>query len=436
MKIRYFIWFWAFTFSGFQTLAGNNVIFFHPDGMSVAHWTLARWMTKGPDGKSHWDTLPHMAIYKGHVLDSLTATSNAGATIHAYGVKAQARSFGRIQNKKIISASGFKGSLLHEAQARKLATGLIQTGHITEPGTAVFATNSSSRNNYDEITEGVIRSGTDLILSGGEKNMLPEGMKGRFGKGVRKDKKNLIKLAQDLGYHIVYTKKELQNLSPQHKKVLGIFAHDHTFHNEKQSLMIAKPPYIKTAPSVRNMTDYALKFFKAKNKNFFLVIEEEATDNFSNLNNAKGLVESVKRADETVGVLKKFVSQNPNTLVMTASDSIGGGIALLGALVSHKKIPSPIKSFKPISKKHRKLFKIGGELKKDGNVYPLITKPDKRGKSHPFVILWATSLDTSGGVVAKALGKNSHLVNSLIDNTDIFKIMHKTLFEKEKAKKK
>ena len=65
----------------------GSVIFLHPDGTGLMHWSAGRIRWVGPDGFLAWDRLPALALYRSHLRDSLGASSNAGATIHAYGVK-------------------------------------------------------------------------------------------------------------------------------------------------------------------------------------------------------------------------------------------------------------------------------------------------------------------------------------------------------------
>ena len=73
---------------------GNGAIFFHPDGTSASHWDITRILHYGPDGFLNWDRLPVIAPYRGHLLDQLGGTSNAGAVTHATGTRAHAKSFG------------------------------------------------------------------------------------------------------------------------------------------------------------------------------------------------------------------------------------------------------------------------------------------------------------------------------------------------------
>jgi glycerophosphoryl diester phosphodiesterase len=74
--------------------SNNSVIFIHPDGTTPSHYALARYVTEGPDGRLNWDRMDSAGVYLTHIEDQLTATSNAGAVVHARGVKPYARSYG------------------------------------------------------------------------------------------------------------------------------------------------------------------------------------------------------------------------------------------------------------------------------------------------------------------------------------------------------
>jgi len=58
---------------------------------------------------------------------------------------------------------------------------------------------------------------------------------------------------------------------------------------------------------------------------------------------------------------------------------------------------------------------------------PFVAKPDRFGNELPFLITWATSYDVMGGVVAKAHGFNSEYLPNNVDNTDIYRLMYRTL---------
>lgn len=74
----------------------GNVIFIHPDGTSLSVWNMARILYVGPDSNLNWDLLPNVALYRGHLSNSLTATSNAGGRLRFFisGGAALARELG------------------------------------------------------------------------------------------------------------------------------------------------------------------------------------------------------------------------------------------------------------------------------------------------------------------------------------------------------
>ena len=397
--------------------AQGNVIFFHPDGMSLAHWDLGRIITEGPDGLTAWDKLPHMAVYKPHLKNNLTASSNAGATIHSYGVKVGYHSFGKDNGK------AFKHpSLLKEAQEKGFNTGLVQSGALTEPGTAVFATQSDSRKDFLKITEQLINSDIRILLGGGEKYLLPKGVKGRFGKGVRTDNKNLIEQAEKRGYLALYTLKELKNIPKSAKKVLGVFAYENTYNDKTEEVLKQKKlkPYKEQAPTIAQMSKYALDFLSRENKKFFLVVEEEGTDNFSNLNNAEGLFVAIKRSLKAIEVFRNFLKTHKNILLLVAGDSNASSPALIDKL-SSKKLFS-------LNKKIPSKSDVQAPLDRQSNGLPFVSQPNKKGVAMPFAIAWPTRMDTGTGIVVKAEGFKSEQVKGVLDNTDIYKIMRQTLF--------
>ena len=402
----------------------GNVIFFHPDGAGLNHWTALRMNEVGPDGRLNYDALPAMAVYTGHMKDALTGTSHGGATTHAYGVKVQGDSFGMDGDTRITAASGLDKSLMQQARDDGRAVGIVQTGHIAEPGTAVFLASSEDRGNRDEIASKVIASGARVIMAGGEKFLLPEGVEGEHGAGARQDDRNLIREAEEAGYTIVYTAEQLDALDlTRVDKLLGVFASGPTFNDqsEEENAREGKEPYVSGAPTVTHMAEAALEILSRSEDGFFLVVEEEGSDNLANANNARGTLEALRRADETVGLLRGFVRANPDTLLLMTSDSDAGGMQVLGpdpryAVSPGDTVPGAGPNGAPL------------DGKAGTGTPPFVSAPDRRGKTWPFAIAWASYFDVSGGILVRAAGMNAHLVSGVVDNTEIYDIMHATLF--------
>ncbi len=319
----------------------------------------------------------------------------------------------------IVNAVGRRETLMQEAKRRGLRVGVINSGSITEPGTAVFLASAKNRDDYEVITASVLESGADIIMGGGEEWMLPEGVIGRHGVGRRTDQRNLILETQSRGYIVVYDKTDLVNTTSNTTKLLGVFANKHTFRDLPQDVLTAqnKSHYWESAPTVAEMTHKALEILQGSR--FFLVVEEEGADNFANVNNAPGVLEALRRADEALGVARKFLQHNPDTLVVTTADSEAGGWDVIG--------------INPDCHEQRKYVMIGRYS--NGAPYglnasgePFLTAPDATGRRLEFVLTWATKSDTSGGIIVRAEGKDADKVRGSLSNIDIYAIMRGALF--------
>jgi alkaline phosphatase len=404
------------------TPTGNGAIFFHPDGTSSAHWDVTRILNYGPDGELNWDRIPVITTYRGHHLDLLGGTSNAGAVTHATGTRVHGGSFGLDPDgNEYPSANGTFNTVMEEAVNAGLGTALVQSGSIIEPGTAAFVAEAPSRRDYETIALQVIESGVDIMLGAGEEWLLPEGVQGRFGVGKRTDGRNLIEEAKSDGYAVVYTRDELLSLPNNVSRVLGVFNVEDTFYDRSEEELRAEglPNFIASAPTIAEMTEFALGRVSRNPNGFFVVIEEEGTDNMCNNLNASGCLEAFKRADEAAGVILDFIAENPRTFMVTTSDSNAGGMQLLDVESADKPLPAN----DPESGSA-----IDGV---DGTgTMPFMSAPDKNGVSLPFAIEWASGDDVGSGVIARGAGLNAAelLPTTGIVNTDIYRMLYFTLF--------
>ncbi len=397
----------------------GSVIFIHPDGTSTAHWTACRMLYAGPDGDLSWDRLPQAALYRGHVKDCLTPTSNAGATVHAYGVKVAASSYGLDGGEPILDGDIPRKSLLREVLDAGLSAGIVNSGTITEPGTGVFAASSQSRGDNEGIAAGIMETAPHVILGGGEQWFLPEGARGRHGPGRRTDGRDLIAEARSKGYHVAFSREELASTPPDARRLLGLFAAGDTYDSLSEEELRAQglPAYAPDAPTVAEMAEAAIRVLSHDGGRFLLVIEEEGTDNFGNANNARDCLLALKRADDAIAVARRHLERNPRTLIVTAADSDAGGLGVVG-LSADRDIE------KPVAPRDRNGAPWDG---RDGTeTPPFLAMPDARGLRLPFLIAWAGSGDLSGGVLARAEGLNADLPAG-IDNTGIQQLMRRTI---------
>ncbi|WP_404786991.1 alkaline phosphatase [Altericista sp. CCNU0014] len=452
----------------------GNVIFIHPDGTSPSHYMALRNVDKGPDGRLNWDLMSNSGVYLGHMENQLTGTSNAGAVTHANGVKVFNESFGLEEDNSLITpASGKEGyTILEEAIEAGKATALIQSGQLAEPGTAAFAAETTNRDGndvrardkYSEIIEQVIRSGTTVIMGGGELYMLPQGTTGFHvtaeldaseTRPERRPSINLIELAKSLGYTVVYTEAEMNQVvssanPPQ--KLLGVFAATDTFDartEEELNLNSDNPSplYVETAPTVAEMLDASLKIVERDPDGFFVVVEEEGTDNFGNNNNAVGTVEATRRADAAIGVAMDYVNtEDPNTLVVTAADSDAGGLQVFQfepytrppgnftpstPALADSEPQAPFISVNPTTTNTNQsvLDGVNGSTgTPDAPWKPFAAQDSIDGPMGNFGVAWVGTPDFPGSIVAKTYGMNADKLPSTLDNTQIYDLMYETLF--------
>jgi len=459
-------------------MAGNNVIFIHPDGAGPAHWALARLATVGPDGRINWDEMTEASVYLGHLDDQIGATSNAGAVAHAYGIKPVAPSFGFDENgDPYQSLSELQGQLqngaesgstiMQEAIAAGRPTAVIQSGFIAEPGTGVFLADAESRGDREGITAQIVESGVDVILGAGEIDYLPEGETGFFGEeGTRTDGRNLITEAEQLGYEVVFTREQLEALPADTERVLGIFAADDTYNDlteqelkdagffdpslppSEQLITYGQDPdgdgVFTDPPTVGEMMEFTLgldKFTQAED-GFFIVGEEEGTDNLGNDNNAAGTLDATLRADAMIGAAQDFVDNvNPNTLIITAADTAAGGLQLddksgdtVGTNFRQPSFAEEEGTVEIGERSGQPVFAY--EVPLDGqtgnDTEPFVTgAPDASGDTFEFGAAWATFSDVFGSIVTKTYGLNAEKINSTIDNTGVYRLMYETLFDVE-----
>jgi len=156
-------------------------------------------------------------------------------------------------------------------------------------------------------------------------------------------------------------------------------------------------------------------------KDFLLVSEEEGTDNFSNKNNASGMLDATVRADAAIGVAVEFMESQPDreTLLIVTADSDAGH----PTIIAPKNAPPD----SPLPDASRNSAPIDG-VNGTGSL-PFVSKPDANGVEHAFGIGWATTGDAQGSAVLKAHGPGSENLPATLDNTGVFLGLHQALFD-------
>ena len=212
-------------------------------------------------------------------------------------------------------------------------------------------------------------------------------------------------------------------LDPKVEKVIGIFAAKHTFNDasEEKLLKSGTPWFDPEAPTIGEMTAKAIEILSQDpDQPFFLVSEEEATDNFSNKMNAGGMIEAVRRSDRAIGAALGFMEANPErkVLLLLAADSDAGNPSVWA--------PRDLPADTLVQKTTKSGAAIDGVDGADS--LPYVSVPDANGKAHAFGIVWPFHFDSQGSVVAKAHGYASDRLPVDLDNTGIYTLIRSVLF--------
>ncbi len=484
----------------------GNAIFLHPDGAGMNTWNTGRAYWAGPDGAFEFDALPEQATYRGHMEDVFTGTSNGGATVHAFGYKVSGPgSFGKdgdgaavpATDRFINSLSGYTGSIAREAANSGRPVGIVNDGIVAEPGTGAFLAEVGNRSNTTEIAKQILlgRPGAKdapvhVIMGGGESDFLPVDTarcapdrlrlncrvheqvngSGAVTTGLRTDGANLLQRAQRLGYEVVRTRAEFEDLQRRVNaradyapKVLGLFAATDTFNDVQEEVLLANgfvdstipvddkrsnlllwgdregtPGY--NPPTFAEMNSLAITILdrvsKQADQPFFLVSEPESNDNFGNNNNAIGVLNALKRTDDMIGMTRSYIAENPRTLLLTAADSDGGGMQALSYNLGQEPATVGTTTTNSTGTPAQDVNEPVDGLYGRSSV-PFRTAPDQFGTTLPFAVLWAGGPDVGGGIVSRAEGVNSELLresfSERFDSVDVYRMLYVTLFNRALA---
>ncbi|MBM7645990.1 alkaline phosphatase [Scopulibacillus daqui] len=374
----------------------KNVILFVGDGMGAAHRNAIRLATVGQKGELAMNDMP----YTGMVHTSSTSTvtdSAAAATAMAAGVKTYNGAISINTSKKPVK------TVLESAKEQGKSTGLVTTSQVTDATPGAFGAHVNDRKSQSDIAKQYIEnSKVDVILGGGEDYWYPKGQAGAYQDHPPEDpteaskgtQGNLVNKAKKLGYSYVTNAKELKKANNQ--KLLGLFANEEMFQQRPEGQGDIYDPVV----SLPDMTKKAIDTLSKNKKGFFLMVEQEATDEMSHVNNAKQMIKAGDQLDKAVKEAKAFAKKHPDTLVLVAADHETGGLA--------------------IEDTDNKDESGDGISKEDG---PFNVAHSK----NQFMIDWTRTEHTADDVPLTAMGSGAQLFSGTYENTHIHDALLKAM---------
>lgn len=338
----------------------RNVILIIGDGMDDHQITIARNYLKGANGQLTIDRLPIRGAVQVLTVDEnnpqqpvYVADSANSATAIATGV---VTSRGRIATTAKTDRD--LRTIIELAEAKKLRTGIVTTAAITDATPASFVAHVSNRGcqgpkamvadprfgssfkgcendlisngGAGSIAEQMAASSVEIILGGGR----------QFFTSSVNEGKSAMEQAKINGYQIVERADDL-NKRFSNDKVLGLFAEKEMpvrlmgegdraaeileiIDNkpvDPQAFACVKNPQAVKVPSLKAMTEAAIKHLSRDNdKGFFLMVESASIDKQSHMRRPCGSIGELEQLDETVQAALVFAAKNPNTLILVTAD--------------------------------------------------------------------------------------------------------------------
>ena len=327
------------TWDVFETSAlpkAKNIIFMLGDGMSVAHRTGARLMSKGmtegkANGRLAMDDLDHMAFI-GTSSTNAIATDSAN-TMSAYmtGHKTAINALGVYADRTPSSLDDPRVENIAEAVRRttKKSIGIVALSELEDATPAAVVSHTRRRADKAEIVGMMFDVKPDVVLGGGSAYFLSKDVPG----SKRKDDKDYIKLFKDAGYALATDKDELQTAAGTNTgKILGLF---HTgnmdYAVDRMQLKKGTVDKFPKQPGLVDMTKVALDNLSKNPEGFFLMVEGSDIDKASHpLDWDRAIFDTVE-FDHAVAVARDFQKTHPDTLIVVTGDHTHG-VSIIGTI--------------------------------------------------------------------------------------------------------
>lgn len=278
----------------------KNIILLIGDGMGLTQITAG---TYANGNHSALEDFEYVGLHKSHASNNLITDSAAGATAFACGAKSY---------NGAIAVSPDTTSLLtilEEADARGLKTGLVASSSIVHATPASFIAHNKYRKNYQEIAEDFLDTDIDYFVGGGLKHFTRRSI----------DERNIVDELRAKGYVISDFFQDdlaLMDLDPQTK--FGFFTAD-----EEPLPALQGRDYLPVA------SQKGIDFLDQKSdKGFFMMVEGSQIDWGGHANVQEYIISEFIDFNKVIQYALDFAKKDKETLVIVTADHETGGFAI------------------------------------------------------------------------------------------------------------
>ncbi|CDN50400.1 alkaline phosphatase [Neorhizobium galegae] len=317
----------------------KNIIFMLGDGLSVAHRTAARIMSKGmtegkANGRLAMDDLDHMAFVGTSATNAVDTDSANTMSAYMTGHKTAVNAIGVYADRTPDSLDDPKVETIAEALRRQTgkSIGIVATSEVEDATPAAVVSHTRNRNDKADVVGMLLDVKPDVVLGGGSAYFLPQATAG----SKRKDDKDYIKLFKDAGYSVATDKAELAANVNANGLLLGLFHPgnmDVTL--DREFLKKGTVEKYPNQPGLVAMTKVALDRLSKDQDGFFLMVEGSSIDKMSHpLDWDRAVIETIE-FDQAIAVAREFQKTHPDTLIVVTGDHTHG-VSIIGTVDDDK----------------------------------------------------------------------------------------------------
>ncbi len=277
--------------------APKNVIVIIGDGMGPNDITLAEEHVNGVyDFGLVLNQIKNHGLATTHSADNAITDSAASATALSTGVKTNNDYIG-----KDVDGNDLK-TLAETAREVGKKVGIITDEDLSGATPCGFVVHNISRSNTKELANSMVQFKPDVLMC--------------------KDYISVSSLLEGEARTIFENEYLVAKDFKRFKEVLDTDANC-----EKPFFGFLNGFSTVASYNLAQCAEVALKRLQNDN-GFFLMIESSGTDKYGHKNNINGKLNSVVTLDRTVAAVLKFMSENPDTLLIITSDHENGGVRL------------------------------------------------------------------------------------------------------------
>lgn len=452
----------------------KNVILFIGDGLSIAHRTAARMLSKGMKegrygGELAIDDMPAMALVSTSGTDSIVTDSANAMSAYTTGHKSCVNALGVYcaRNKSTLDHPKVEtlGELAKRRDGGALALGIVTNTEIEDATPAGMVAHTRRRSDYNDIVDMFFAVKPDVMMGGGSPNFLPKSTLG----SKRTDDQDFVAKFQVAGYRFAPTATEMKAaaLDASTTRLLGLFNTGNV--DGALDLKFLKKGSVDKFPDQPDLADQtkaALDILARGPDGFVLMVESGRIDKYSHSLDAERAIYDTIMLDNAVRVAKDFAGDRNDTLIIVVGDH-SHPVSVVGvydddrpgdklrdklgvyAEAGYPNYPAAGPDGYParVDVSKRLAFVFGaypdycdtGKPHLSGENVPAVAVPDKknvfaaneRNCQQPMAVRREGNLgfDVSQGVhsaddvVLTAMGPGSELFRGRMDNTRVFRIM-------------